>query len=79
MHADTSKRSYKELVGADGSAKSIIREGEQVIDRATLGPKVGKKMTIAEGRHSGLECVVRELSAGGNEGMRVSHRAALSF
>ena len=71
-HADTSKRSYKELVGADGSAKSIIREGEQVIDKATLGPKVGKKMTIAEGRHSGLECVVRDLAVGGNEGVPLS-------
>lgn len=66
--ADTNKRTYKELVGADGSAKSIIRQGDQVIDKATLGPKVGKQMTVAEGRHSGLQCIVRALNVGGNEG-----------
>lgn len=66
--AATGKRSYKELVGADGGAKSVVRAGDAVIDTATLGARVGKRMVVAAGRHEGLECVVRKLDAGGQEG-----------
>jgi hypothetical protein len=66
--ADLKKRSYKELVGEGGGAKSIIRQGEAIIDAATLGPRVGKRMRVAEGRHRGLECIVQAIDPAGNEG-----------
>lgn len=71
------KQSYKQLVGIDGSIKSVVRKGEKVIDVATLGPKVGKRMTVAGGRHAGLECQVKALSVNGDNGAlqhpKISH------
>ena len=67
--AATGKRSYKHLVGADGSIKSVVRKGDAVIDAATLGPQKGKRMLVATGRHAGVKCVVRELDADGREGV----------
>lgn len=65
----TGKRSYKQMVAEDGSIKSVIREGDKVIDTATLGPRKGKKMTIASGRHAGLQCVVRDVDVDGETDM----------
>lgn len=66
--AATGKRSYRHLVGADGSAKAVVRKGDAVIDAATLGARKGKRMRVAQGRHAGMECIVREVDAGGEEG-----------
>ena len=63
------KQNYKQLVGIDGSVKSVVRKGEKVIDVASLGPKVGKRMTVAHGRHAGLECEVRGLAVNGDSGV----------
>lgn len=46
----------------------MVRKGEKVIDVASLGPKVGKRMTVAGGRHEGLECEVKALSVNGDSG-----------
>lgn len=62
------KQNYKQLVGIDGSIKSVVRKGEKVIDVSTLGPKVGKRMTVAGGRHAGLECEVKSLNVNGEAG-----------
>lgn len=64
----TGARSYKHIVGADGSIKSVVRAGDSVIDAATLGPRKGKRMQVAEGRHAGLDCVVETIDPDGQEG-----------
>ena len=74
--AATGKRSYKHLVGADGSIKSVVRKGDAVIDAATLGPQKGKRMLVATGRHAGVKCVVRDLDADGREGVLLCSRSA---
>ena len=66
--AVTGGKSYKHLVGKDGSVKSVVRKGDDVIDAATLGPRRGKRMRIASGRHMGLDCKVAEVDTGGHEG-----------
>lgn len=53
------KKSYKELVTEDGSVKSVRREGDKLIDTATLGPKKGKQMLVISGQHQGLQCIVQ--------------------
>jgi hypothetical protein len=67
--AVTGKRSYKEMVGADGSIKSVVRSGDQVIDATTLGAREGKRMVVTGGHHEGLECIVRKLGVGGRQGV----------
>ena len=77
--AVTGKRSYKHLVGADGSIKSVVRKGDAVIDAATLGPKKGKSMLVACGRHAGVKCTVLEVDADGREGACPSLLEQLTF
>eukprot|EP00892_Ulva_mutabilis_P000837 jgi/Ulvmu1/10754/UM068_0044.1 len=60
------KQNYKQLVGIDGSVKSVVRKGEKVIDVASLGPRKGKRMTVAHGRHAGLECEVKAVDVNGD-------------
>lgn len=62
------KRSYKELVTEDGAVKSVRREGDKLIDTATLGPRKGKAMLVIAGQHRGLQCIVQSLGEGDQEG-----------
>ena len=56
------------MVGADGSIKSVVRKGDDVIDTATLGPRKGKRMRIARGQHAGMDCDVLAVDVDGQEG-----------
>jgi hypothetical protein len=78
-HAVTGKRSYKEMVGADGSIKSVVRSSDKVIDASTLGPKEGKRMVVTGGHHTGLECIVRKLHVDGRQGAFDVNLAYLVF
>jgi hypothetical protein len=77
--AVTGKRSYKQLVDEAGATKSIIREGQAVIDAASLGARAGKEMTVVSGRHAGLKCVVQAVMADDGALRTYAHRACPSI
>jgi hypothetical protein len=77
--AATGKRSYKHLVGADGAIKSVVRKGDDVIDATTLGPRKGKRMRVAAGRHTGVECVVRKVDVDGEAGAKCRRSSVRSL
>ena len=66
--AGTGKRSYKQLVDEDGNTKSYSKQGQVLVDVATLGPRPGKSMQVGRGRHAGLKCVVVKVDGEGPEG-----------
>ena len=58
-----SRQQKPDLVALDanGNIKNVRGLDDKLVERSSLGPKPGKTMRIAEGRHSGLSCIVLAL------------------